>query len=108
MTDIPIEIFSVMLGTMIAIGVIGLWKNNPMVMFISGALITFLGIITDTIVLGQLPVTSTVSGSTTTYVFASNNFIFTEWHKIIFMLIGSVAMIFGAIENHNIKKGEIK
>jgi len=95
--DIPIEIFLSFMGLSFAMGVIGLWQKIPLVLLIAGAIITFWAITTDNIILGKIPITSTSSGSITTYAFIDNIFEFTQYPKILFGLIGSVVMLAGAL-----------
>ena len=97
--EIPIEIFLPLIGLSLAMAVISfLPKERPyFLLMLAGSIIAFSSLTTDTILLGKIPSTSVVSGSTTTYTFIDNTFEFTEWYKIFFMLIGVVIMLAGAI-----------
>lgn len=98
MSNVPVEIFLPLIGLSLSMGVLGSWKKIYIAMLIAGAIITFLAVDTNIITLGKIPITSTVSGSVTTYAFIDNEFIFTEWHKILMALIGSMFMFMGAME----------
>lgn len=56
--DTPIEIFLSLIAFTFAMGVIGLWKKIPIMLFIAGAVITFWAIMTDNIQLGFAEPTS--------------------------------------------------
>lgn len=95
--DIPYEILlGFIFGTM-AMSIIGVWKQIPLMMFIGGAIITFLIVITDNIIMGIMPDTSSVSGSTTTYTLVNDLYPLDQWVKILFALMGSVFMLGGAL-----------
>jgi hypothetical protein len=96
--NIPIEIFLPLIGLCLAMGTLGIWKKIPLTMLIAGAIISFLAIQTDSIILGKIPITSTTSGSTTTYAFIDNEFTLDAWSKIFIGLIGSILMFVGAIQ----------
>ncbi len=97
--DIPIEIFLGFMGLSFAMAVMSFMPKTkqPFLLFIAGVMITFMSVTTDNIIMGKIPITSTVSGSTTTYAFIDNLFEFTQWHKILFALIGSIMLIVGAV-----------
>lgn len=97
MTDIPIELFAVFVGSALAIMTIGLAKKIGIALVISGMFLVLVALLTDTIILGKIPESSITIGATTTYIMIDNIFIFTEWHKIIMMLMGSFIMILGSI-----------
>jgi hypothetical protein len=94
---IPIEIFLPFIGLAFAIAVIAFLPKNkqPFLLMLSGFMIAFWAVITDTIILGKIPDTSTVSGSVTTYAFIDNTFDFTQYPKILFGLIGSLLFLSG-------------
>lgn len=81
----------------IAMSIIGVWKQIPLMMFIGGALITFLIVITDNIIMGSIPDFSVDAGATTTYTMQNNLYALDQWVKIIFAVMGSVFMIGGAL-----------
>jgi len=94
--DIPIELFGFFLGVSMVLVGIGLTKRQGVAMFAGGLFIIFIAVLTDNIIMGKIPESSTVSGSVTTYVMVDNPFSFTEWHKILMALIGVVIMVIGA------------
>lgn len=51
--DTPIEIFLSLIAFTFAMGVIGLWKKIPIMLFIAGAVITFWAIMTDNIIMND-------------------------------------------------------
>ena len=99
--NIPLEIFLSFIGLSIATGLMGLLSNLkqkiPLTLFIAGSMITFLAVITDNIIMGKIPESSTTVGSTTTYVMVDNPYEFTQWVKILFALTGSMIMMLGAL-----------
>jgi hypothetical protein len=95
--EIPIEVFAILIGTALVIMTIGLAKKVGVALAVSGMFIIVLALLTDVIILGVMPETSTTVGDTTTYTLINNTFEFTEWHKIIMMLMGSMIMILGAL-----------
>jgi hypothetical protein len=95
--EIPIELFAIFLGVSVAILGVGLAKKVGAIVMCSGMLIMFTAIITDFIIMGKIPESSTTSGSTTTYVMADNLFQFTELHKVLMAVIGVFIMIIGVL-----------
>ena len=69
-----------------------------MLTLIGGAMITFWSLITDAILMGKIPDTSIVSGSTTTFTFVDNPYVFTQWPKILIAVIGSIIVLVGGLE----------
>jgi hypothetical protein len=51
--DLPIEIFLSFIGFSIVMGIVGLWKKVPFLMFIAGGVITFWAFTTDNIILND-------------------------------------------------------
>lgn len=51
--DLPIEIFLSFIGFSMVMGIVGLWKKVPFLMFIAGGLITFWAITTDNIIMND-------------------------------------------------------
>jgi len=96
---VPIEIFLPFIALSLVLAIIGFMSKtkNYSLLLIGGAMITFWALITDTIILGKIPITSTVSGSVTTYAFIDNTFEFTQWPKIFFGLVGSIIMLAGGL-----------
>jgi hypothetical protein len=93
--NIPIELFALFLGTSLALLGLGLVKKTGVIITISGMFVLFTSAITDLIIMGSIPESSTVSGSTTTYVMVDNTFEFTELHKIFLAVVGIFIMIVG-------------
>ena len=102
--DIPIELFLGFIGLSFGVGIIGLWQKIPLALLLSGAMLMFWAVITDIIIMGKIPITSTVSGSVTTYAFIDNTFEFTQYPKILFGIIGSVLSIAGGLQWNNKKE----
>jgi hypothetical protein len=94
---VPIEIFLPFIAIAFSMSVIAFLPKTkqPFLLMLAGFMIAFWAIITDEITLGKIPLTSTVSGSVTTYAFTDNNFEFTQYPKILFGLIGSVLFLSG-------------
>jgi len=99
MEPIPIELFLPFIAVSLAMAIIAFLprEKQPFLMMLSGFMIAFLSVITDTIILGKIPDTSVVSGSTTTYFFKDNTFDFNGWPKILFALVGSILFFVGTI-----------
>jgi len=99
MEPIPIELFLPFIAVSLAMAIIAFLprEKQPFLMMLSGFMITFWSIMTDTIILGKIPDTSVVSGSTTTYFFKDNTFDFNGWPKILFALVGSILFFVGTI-----------
>lgn len=94
--EIPIEILGLFFVSNIAISIIGIWKKIPLMMFIGGALITFIFILTDSITsLGDTQTCTTTLPSSTSCTFQPYDL--DPWVKIIFMLFGVLFMIGGAL-----------
>jgi hypothetical protein len=96
--NIPIELFALFSGISIALLAVGLAKKENgggVIISISGMFILFTAVITDFIIMGSIPVSSTVSGSTTTYVMADNLFEFTYLHKLFLAIVGIFLMLVG-------------
>lgn len=72
--DTPVEIFLSLIAFTFAMGVIGLWKKIPIMLFIAGAVITFWAIMTDNIVIDNeiSEITSTQEINTNTTVLNYN------------------------------------
>lgn len=98
--NIPFELFTALIGIFLAVGVISLWKKSPFVLIIVGAVIATLGIFTDSIIMGKIPLSSTSSGSTISYIFTDNLYLLDAWSKIFICLIGAVLSIVGGLEAH--------
>jgi len=96
---VPIEIFLSFIAISFAVAVIAFLPRNkqPFLIILSGFMIAFWGITTDTIILGVVPHSSTVSGSTTTYIMENNEYEFTQWPKILLGLMGSLLFLAGGI-----------
>ena len=97
--DIPIELFLGFIGTSIALAIFGFMRNPqiPATIIMGGMFILFLAVATDNVIMGKIPTTSVDSGSTTTYTFVDNLYEFTEMPKVIFALLGTMAMILGGL-----------
>lgn len=95
--ELPFEIIIAIFTLTIALSVIGIWKKIPLAMFIGGALLTFVFILTDSITaLGDSQTCETdVSQNSTTCT--AQPYVLDTWIKIIFALLGSVFMITGAL-----------
>jgi len=96
--DVPLELFLGFMGLSFAMAVIGLCQRIPMLLLIAGAFITVWALITDVIIMGKIPSTSIISGSTTTYTFIDNPYVFTQYPKILIAIIGAVIMLAGGLE----------
>ena len=80
----------------IALSVVGIWKRIPLLMFIGGALITYMAIFTDSVTALGDTQTCTTAIATTTCIF--EGFDFTQPDiKIMFGILGSMVMIGGAL-----------
>lgn len=93
--EIPFEIFIGLFATMVSLSVIGIWKQIPLMMFVGGALITFVIILTDSMpALGDSQTCTTAIATTTC---TQEPYILDPWIKIIFAIFGSLFMIGGAL-----------
>lgn len=81
---------------MVIIGV-GIAKRLGVAVLVAGVFIIMLGLLTANIIMGQQVSTSTVSGSTTTYTYNTVLFQFTQWHQVLFVFMGAIIMLFGAL-----------
>lgn len=95
--NIPIELFAVFLGVSLTFLAIGISKRVGVSIFIAGVFILTISAMTDNIIMGKIPVESTTSGATTTYVFEDNLFQFSELHKVVLALIGIFIMLIGVM-----------
>lgn len=92
--EIHIILFLSIIVFCFAMSVIGIWRKIPMMMFIGGALIAFIAVMTDSIDFGS---TLEVVVDSTVYSADPESIPFTEYPKILFALIGSVTMIGGGL-----------
>lgn len=99
--NLPIEIFLGYVGICLALPIFGFIVRQTvpisLFLFISGGMLVALFIILDSINMGMIPVSSTVTGDTTTYEFEPNPYLFTEEIKTYLILISSMLMIIGAV-----------
>ena len=54
--DLPIEIFLSFIGFSIVMGIVGIWRKVPFLMFIAGGVITFWAVTTDNIIMGFIEI----------------------------------------------------
>lgn len=104
--NIPIELFAMFIGGAFGIVSIGLAKQQVagVSCAIGGMIIIVVALLTDVILLGIIPIESITVGDTTTYDYIDNTFTFTEWHKILMMIVGAFVMILGAVISQSDKK----
>src|SRR5574342_1420712 len=97
--EIPIELFLGFIGMSIGLAIFGFVRNPqiPAMLVFAGIFILMVSVMTDSIIMGKIPESSTVTGATTDYVMVDNIFIFTELNKVLFALVGVVCMLSGAI-----------
>jgi len=93
MVAIPIELFALFIAVPIVLIGIGLFSRLGVMIAVGGIFLMLLGALTDVIIMGKIPKQSTTSGSTTTYVMVDNSFLFTQWHKIMMLLMGITLML---------------
>jgi hypothetical protein len=94
--QVPFEIIMGIFALTFTLSIIGVWKKIPVAMFIGGALITFVFLLTDSITaLGDTNTCVSTLPDTTTCT--QSPYELDVWIKIIFMLLGSVFMIGGAL-----------
>jgi len=60
--DLPIEIFLSFIAFSVVMGIVGLWRKVPFLMFIAGGVIVFWAITTDNIITDTIPLVSTTEG----------------------------------------------
>ena len=93
--EVPFEILSLFVFAMLGLAILSAWKKIPFGMTIAGAFITFLFILTDSVTaLGDSQTCTTAIASTTCEF---EPYVLDMWIKIIFMLLGCVLMIGGAL-----------
>lgn len=99
MFDIPIELFLGLIVSALALAVFGLMRNPQMMLMllIAGVFIFTLTALTDNIIMGKIPESSTVSGATTTYTLVDNPYPLTDMPKMLIAMIGAVLMLIGAV-----------
>ena len=95
--DIPVELFLGFIGISLVMVGISLAKQIPAIMVFGGMFMLIWVVVTDNIIMGKIPTTSTVSGSVTTYDFEDNLFPLTDWGKVIFSLFAVIMMLVGAL-----------
>lgn len=94
--DVPVELLYVLVAIGMSFSFIGVIKKAPVAMFLSGAMITFVFLMTDNIVaLGDTQTCTTTLPNSTTCEFAP--YPLDIWVKIIFMLLGASFMVIGAV-----------
>lgn len=94
--ELPFEILIALFANMIALSVIGVLKQIPLMMFIGGALFTFILIPVDSIpALGDtMTCVSTLPDTTTC---EDDSYILDVWVKIVLLIFGSLFMLGGAL-----------
>lgn len=99
MVNIPVELFLGFIGISVGMAIFGFIRNPqiPAMMVFAGMFILSIAVITTGVIMGKIPESSSVSGSTTTYVMVDNIFIFTELPKTLFGLLGAIFMLSGAL-----------
>ena len=97
--NIPFELFISFIGIAIGLSVFGFIRQPqiPAMLAFGGMFIMFIAVVTDNVIMGQIPVKSVVVGSTTNYTFTLDLFAFTSMYKMIFALIGVTMMLASAI-----------
>lgn len=95
--ETPIEIIYTIFALAFALMFIGIWKKIPFAMVISGVLITFLFIITDSITaLGDTNTCVTdIAQDTTTCTMSP--YVLDMWIKILGMLLGNIFIMGGTL-----------
>lgn len=94
--ELPFEMLIGFFFLTVVLAIIGLLKKAPYLMFIGGAMLTFLFILTDSVTaLGGSQTCITTSPNTTTCTFEP--YTLDAWVKILFCLLGSLFMIAGAL-----------
>jgi hypothetical protein len=94
--NLPVELIYALIAISMPFSFIGVIKKAPVAMFLSGAMITFVFLLTDGITsLGDTQTCTTTLPNVTTCELAS--YPLDIWVKIIFMLIGSSFMLVGAV-----------
>lgn len=93
--QLPFEILMGLFALCFTLSVIGVWKKIPISMFIAGAIITFVFILTDSITaLGDTQICTTEIATTTCTL---EPYELDVWVKILFAMLGGVFMIVGAL-----------
>ena len=95
--NIPIELFGMLSAISLVVFGIGVAKKIGVVCVAGGLLLMTVGLLTDNLIMGKIPASSTLSGSTTTYTLVDNTFQFTYWHKILFVFMGAILAIVGVL-----------
>jgi len=95
--DTPVELFAILIGVACVIVAVGLAKKLGVALAIGGMFILMIGLVTDNIILGQVPQSSTTSGATTTYLMVDNPFPLESWHKVLLSLLGIFLCLLGGI-----------
>jgi hypothetical protein len=97
--DIPVELFLGFIGTTLIMVIIGIARQPqiPALIVFAGMFLLTWTLIADNIIMGKIPDTSIVSGSTTTYTLVDNLYPFTEIVKVIFSFFSVSLMLVGAL-----------
>ncbi len=97
--NIPIELFGMLIAVACVFIGIGIVKRVGVSVFVGGLFIVVIMLLTDNIIMGSQVVSSTfnTTSSTTSYTYATVLFQFTQYHKIIGALMGSMIMLVGAL-----------
>jgi len=104
---LPVEIFGIFVGISIFIGIVGFVRQPqiPAMLAMGGIMLFFISIITNGMILGVIPDSSTTAGATTTYDMEDNVFDFTGLPQIFGALTGVIMMLYGAISVFSKKDG---
>jgi hypothetical protein len=69
--------------------------RKAILVFIGGIFMFSMSILTDNIDMGSIPTSSVASGSTITYNYVQDLFVFDQWPKILFGMFSGIIMLTG-------------
>lgn len=95
----PVELFLGFVAVAISVAIFGFMRNPqiPAMIAFAGIFIMFISIMLGGIIMGKMPDTSVVSGSTTTYTLEDNVFDFSGFPQMIFGFMGAMMALVGGL-----------
>jgi len=95
MFDIPYQLFLGFVAISIIMVIVGIVGRKAILVFVGGIFMFSMSILTDNIDMGSIPTSSVASGSTITYNYVPDFFVFDQWPKILFGMFSAIIMLTG-------------
>jgi len=103
--NIPVELFLGGIVVSIALAIFGFIRQPqiPVMLVVGGMFILTIAVMTDGVIMGKIPITSTSTSSTVvTYEFVDNVYAFDELAKVMFALMGVMCMLCGGLMSRSV------